>query len=272
VIPVDGDVSIPARAYRPQVPADGPAGAVLWLHGGGWVMGDVEGFDHVCRALCNAAGHAVLSVDYRLAPEHPFPAAVQDAVAAVAWALDEGGARQLRAEPGRLVVGGDSAGGHLAAVAARHHAGALRGQLLVYPALDPARDSAAYREFRDGPLLTDASMQACWAAFLGDADPQDPDASPLRADVGGLPPAWIAVAGIDPLRDDGRRYATALGRAGVPVVLREWDTMSHGFLRWGGVVDAAGELVGWLADGARDALDDTGAPRSHRSHGLRAGG
>jgi len=255
VLPRD-EARVPARLYRPRVPAP-VAGAIVWLHGGGWVMGDLDGFDRVCRALCNAAGHAVLSVDYRLAPECCFPAGVQDADAAVRWARAEG-AQRLGCGADRILVGGDSAGGNLAAVAALHarHDGLppLRGQLLVYPALDPGMAGAAYHQFCDGPGLTRTEMELCWRTYLGAADPADPDAAPLGADVAGAPPAAIALAGIDPLRDDGARYAQRLRDAGVPVELEVYDDMIHGFLRWGGVVDRAHELIRWLADRSRALL------------------
>jgi acetyl esterase/lipase len=242
-----------ARAYRPMVVAE-PLGAVVWLHGGGWMLGDLEGFDHVCRALTLAAGHVVVSVEYRLAPEHPFPAAVQDARRAVAWALGHG-AGQLGYDPERVVAGGDSAGGNLAAGAARRAGAGLRGQLLVYPATDAAMETGSYAEFAGGPMLTRDQMARCYEAYLGGADPSDPEVSPLRCpDLAGAPPAFVAVAGHDPLRDDGLRYAEALRAAGVPVEVRVYDDMVHGFLRWGGVVERAHELVGELGAAARRML------------------
>jgi acetyl esterase len=247
--------ALPARAYWPA--GVEPVGALVWLHGGGWCVGDLEGFDRVCRSLCNAGSAIVVSVDYRLAPEHPFPAAVEDADLAVAWATGHG-ARQLGFDPTRVVVGGDSAGGNLAAVAARHAPGALRAQLLVYPALDPAMDSASYREFEDFAMLTRGAMAFCWRTYIGALDGSrraDPDASPLRAeDLSGVPPAYVAVAGHDVLRDEGIAYARALEAAGVAVTLREFEDMTHGFLRWGGVVDRTRELVEALGEYARARL------------------
>ena len=241
-----------ARAYEPAQRVT-PLGALLWLHGGGWVMGDVEGFDHVCRALANACGRTVVSVDYRLAPEHPFPAAVEDARAAVAWALGPGAA-QLGYDPARVVVGGDSSGGNLAAVAVRHHAERVEAQLLVYPATDAAMASASYAAAAGADVggLTPESMERCYSAYLQGADGADPDVSPLRApDLAGLPPTFVAVADHDVLREDGVAYAEALRAAGVPVVLRHYDDMVHGFLRWGGVVDRATELIGEMGDFTR---------------------
>ncbi len=240
-----------ARAYWP---AEEAVGAFLWLHGGGWYIGDLDGFDRVARSLCNAAGAVVLSVDYRLAPEHRFPAGVEDADLAVAWAAGEGAAL-LGHVPDRLVLGGDSAGGNLAAVAARHRPDALRAQLLVYPLTDAAMGTGSFAEHGDFPMLTAETVAFCWSTYLGDADGADPDASPLRApDLSGVPPAYVAVAGFDVLRDEGIAYARALERAGVPVELRNYEDMSHGFLRWGGTVDRGRELVGELGAYARAAL------------------
>jgi acetyl esterase len=244
---------LPARAYQPKTVE--PVGALIWLHGGGWCIGDLDGFDRVCRSLCNASGATVVSVDYRLAPEHPYPAAVQDAVLAVDWAAGHG-AEQLGFDPARVAIGGDSAGGNLAAVAARHRPDALRAQLLVYPALDAAMDTESHRAFADVPLLTADAVQFCWRTYLGPAaDPDAPDVSPVRAeDLRGVPPAYVAVAGHDVLRDEGIAYAEALRAAGVAVTLREYEDMTHGFLRWGGVVDRARELIAELGEHARGAL------------------
>ena len=232
---------IPARAYTPKCLQDQP-GVLVWLHGGGWLMGDLEGFDHVCRSLANASCQVVVSVDYRLAPEHPFPAAAEDASCAVAWALGHG-AGQLGYDPGRVVVGGDSAGGNLAAVAAAEHGNRLRGLALVYPALDLTMGSPSYDQDAPGPMLTKDEMAACIAAYLRDADPRDPRASPLLGPVAPVPAAFVAVAGHDVLRDDGRRYAERLQAAGIAVEQLDFPDMVHGFLRWGGVVDRTSELV-----------------------------
>jgi acetyl esterase len=239
-----------ARAYWPTVPADA-LGVLVWLHGGGWYVGDIESFDRVTRQLANASGAVCLSVDYRLAPEHPYPAAVRDARAAVAWAAADGAA-QLGTDPARVVVGGDSAGGNLAAVAARHERDALRAQLLAYPALDATMAGDSYREFAAGLMLRAQDMEQCWRTYLGDADRADPDVSPLNAhDLAGVPPAYIAVAGHDVLRDDGLRYADALRAAGVDVTVERYDDMVHSFLRWGGVVERARELIEALGEYAR---------------------
>jgi acetyl esterase len=241
-----------ARAYEP-VQRVTPLGVIVWLHGGGWVMGDLEGFEHVCRALANASGRTVVSVAYRLAPEHPFPAARDDALAAVAWALGHGAA-QLGYDPARVVVGGDSSGGNLAAVAVRHHAERVEAQLLVYPVTDAAMTSASYAAAAGADVggLTPETMARCYAAYLQGADGADPDVSPLRAlDLAGLPPTFVAVADHDVLREDGVAYAEALRAVGVPVELQHYADMVHGFLRWGGVVDRAAELIRAMGDFTR---------------------
>lgn len=235
VFPRPDGGSVRARTYTP-LHGTRVDGRLVWLHGGGWCLGDLEGFDRVCRSLANAGGFEVVSVDYRLAPECPFPAAVQDADAAVAWALERGGP---------VVVGGDSAGGNLAAVAALHARDAVRAQALVYPATDAAMAGESYGG--DQPMLKVSEMEACWAAYRGEADPLDPDLSPLHADLAGLPPALVAVAGADVLRSDGEAYAQALRDAGVDVTVSVYEDMTHGFLRWGGVVDRSRELIGEVA-------------------------
>ena len=243
-----------ARSYRPATACEG-LGAIVWCHGGGWVLGDLEGFEHVCRALANAAGHVVVSVDYRLAPEHPYPAARDDAIAAVGWALGHG-SEQLGFDPARVIVGGDSAGGTLAAVAARHHRDRVAGQLLVYPAVDAGMATASYRDGAGADIggLTPESMERCFQAYLQGADVADPGVSPLRAPLAGLPPALIAVAEHDVLREDGLAYAEALRTAGVAVELLRFDDMIHGFLRWGGMVDRAAELIDAMGAWSRERL------------------
>jgi acetyl esterase len=250
-----GDVRLPARVYAPLHEPETDR-LIVWLHGGGWYVGDIPTFDRVARSLANASGAKVLLVEYRLAPEHHWPVQVGDADATVAWARSPAGAQQLAIDPGEVVLGGDSAGGQLAIVAARHartdgHP-PLRALLLAYPALDPTLTSESYRSFADGPMLTRADMQRCWSLYLDGRGAGDPDAAPLLAsDHDGLPPTWVAVAELDPVRDDGLRLADALSAAGVPVQRRTFDGLVHGFLRWGGVVDAAGELLAWFGDAAR---------------------
>ena len=250
----EDDGRVVARAYWPTIAAQS-AGTIVWFHGGGWCVGDLDGFDRVARQIANASGHLCLSVDYRLAPEDPHPAAVQDASAAVAWASGPG-AQQLGTDPGRVVVGGDSAGGNLAAVAARHHASRLRAQILVYPATDARMAGESYREHAEFKALPADAMGFCWKTYMAGADGEHPDVSPLRAtDLARVPPALVAVAGYDVLRDDGVAYAEALRAAGVPVQVERYEDMPHGFVRWGGIVERGGELVRSLSAFARTALD-----------------
>jgi acetyl esterase len=246
---------VPARAYWPREPAT-PLGTVVWLHGGGWYLGDLDGIDRVVRALANAAGAVCLSVDYRLAPEHPFPAALQDVRAALAWASGPG-AERLGTDPARVCVGGDSAGANLAAAVARAAAATVRLQLLVYPALDATMSGASYRRLFADPILSAADMERCWGLYLGDsaAAAADPDASPLAAtDLAAAAPALVAVAGHDVLRDDGLAYAEALRAAGVEVEVVDYPDMAHGFIRWGGVVERTRELIETLGAAARAAI------------------
>jgi acetyl esterase/lipase len=227
-----GDV--PVRVFRPA-DAAAPAGVVAYFHGGGWCIGSIASFDTLCRALANASGAIVASVGYRLAPEHPFPAAVEDAHAVVRWLGRH--ADEVGGDPARLAVAGDSAGGNLAAVVARRarDAGAppLRLQALIYPVTDAGNATASYRESAEGYGLTAASMRRWWRIYLDGADASHPDCSPLRArDLSGLPPAYVLTVDRDVLRDEGELYARALEAAGVPVTLRRYDDAVHGFFRW----------------------------------------
>jgi len=224
---------VPVRVYRPQ--GLGPLPVVAWFHGGGWVVGSLDGFDPLCRAIANAAGAVVVSVGYRLAPEHPFPAALEDAEAVARWLGEH--AAELGGDSDRLALAGDSAGGNLATVVARRQPGLARFQALVYPVCDGARDTASYHELRDGYGLTAPEMARFFERYLNGAPPLHPDVSPLRAeDLSGLPPAYILSCEYDVLRDEAEAYARALEAAGVPVVLRRWDGVVHGFLRWSGAV------------------------------------
>jgi acetyl esterase len=256
LVVASGEARLPARLYAPQHFPETDR-LLVWLHGGGWIVGDIPTFDRVARTLANASGLKVLLVEYRLAPEHHWPVQIGDADAVVGWARSAAGSAQLAIDPARVVLGADSAGGQLAVVAARHARSdglpGLRALLLAYPALDPSLGSESYMSFAEGPMLTRADMERCWGLYLDGAGAGDPDAAPLLAtDWDGLPPAWIAVAGQDPLRDDGLALAGVLRDAGVPVESRVFEDMVHGFARWGGVVDAARELLVWLAAGARE--------------------
>ena len=236
---------IPARLYRPA--GHGPLPLLVYFHGGGWVLGGLASHDNVCRSLVNGAGCAVLAIDYRLAPEHRFPAAVDDCYAATVWAAANAAA--LGCDPKRIGVGGDSAGGNLAAVISQiaHDRGtpALRFQLLVYPATDAAYDTASYRENATGYFLELEGMRWFYDHYLdGVADRSDPRASPLRArDLRGLPPALVITAEFDPLRDEGEAYAGRLREAGVPVTLHRYDGMIHGFFAMGPLLDQGKQAV-----------------------------
>jgi acetyl esterase len=249
--------SIPVRVYRPSERTDLPV--LVYLHGGGWAICSLETHDASCRQLANDAGCMVVSVDYRLAPEHPFPAAPEDCYAALTWTAEN--AASLGGDPRRLAVGGDSAGGNLSAVVslmARDRKGPrLCHQLLVYPVTDHAFDTDSYRENADAPILTREIMQGFWSYYLSRAeDGRHPYASPLRAeDVSGLPPAHVITAEYDPLRDEGEAYARRLSDAGVPVVQRRFDGMVHGFFGFGELIDVAREAVDDATRELRHAFD-----------------
>ncbi|MGC1164827.1 MAG: alpha/beta hydrolase [Solirubrobacterales bacterium] len=225
---------LPARFYVPGgLPDATPAPLVVYFHGGGWVIGDLDTHDGVCRFLAAAAGVKVLAVDYRLAPEYPFPAAVEDAWAGFAWALAN--AAELGVDPARIAVGGDSAGGNLAAVVsllARAGGGQMPAmQLLIYPPTDSAGDLPSRRLFREGYLLTKNDMDTFERFYLPPGtDATDPRVSILLApDLRGLPPAYVATAGFDPLRDEGEAYALRMREAGVQVALRRHPGLIHSF-------------------------------------------
>jgi acetyl esterase len=227
------------RIYTPY--GTGPFPVLVYLHGGGWVIGNLEAYDATCRALTNAAGCIVVALEYRLAPEHKFPAALEDCYAATCWVAANTAA--IGGDPRRIAIGGDSAGGNLTAVVsqmARDRGGpALVYQLLVYPVTNYGYDTASYRENADGYLLTRDAMVWFWNHYLRTAaDGDNPLASPLRAnDLRGLPPAMVLTAEFDPLRDEGEAYAMRLQEAGVPVTLKRYAGMIHGFFSLGAVLD-----------------------------------
>jgi acetyl esterase len=246
---------IPVRAYVPRGGA-APYPVIVWLHGGGWMLGSIETYRAPVRRLANASGAIVLSVEYRLAPEHPYPAAVDDALAAVRWAASEAVAR-VGGDPARVAVAGDSAGGNLAAVAARRLRDDvdLRLQALVYPVTDAGVNTPSYGEFGDRFGLTALTMKRFWDVYLDGADGSDPDASPLRdPDLAGVAPAWVMTADHDVLRDEGEAYAAALEGDGVPVELRRWPGTIHGFIRWQETGKTARDGVDALAAALRAAL------------------
>jgi acetyl esterase/lipase len=244
---------IPARHYRPATAE--PTPLLVFYHGGGWTIGDLDTHDALCRLTCRDADVHVLSVDYRLAPEHPAPAAVDDAYAAFRWAHEHAG--DLGAIPDKLAIGGDSAGGNLAAIVsqlARDDGGPTPVlQWLLYPRTDFTAKTRSLSLFAEGFLLTKRDMDWFETQYLGDSDlePTDPRISPLLAEsLSGLPPALIATAGFDPLRDEGDRYAAALRAAGTPVDLRSMGSLTHGFANLfplgGGSAVATTELISAL--------------------------
>ncbi len=244
---------IPARHYRPANPETAPL--LVFYHGGGWVSGDLDAYDAVCRLICRDAEIHVLSVGYRLAPEHPAPAGLDDAFTAFRWAVEH--TADLGASSGKVAVGGDSAGGNLAAVVsqlARADGGPAPAlQWLIYPRTDLTAQTRSHTLFADGLLLTKHDIEWFEANLLDGSDlqPSDPRVSPLLAeDLSGLPPAVIAVAGFDPLRDEGERYAMALRAAGNQVDFRSMGSLTHGFINLfplgGGSAAATTELISAL--------------------------
>jgi acetyl esterase len=232
---------IPIRVYDPN--QKNAASALIYFHGGGWVLGGLDSHDHVCRALANSVPCTVFSVDYRLAPEHKFPAAVEDSWAATAWIA--GHAPELRIDPARIAVGGDSAGGNLAAVVsqrAREHGGPhLVLQLLIYPATDMRMTMPSIDENADAPILSKGAMHWFVNHYLnGEAERANPLASPLLAgDLSGLPPAFMITAECDPLRDEGEAYGELLRRHGVRADIHRYDGMPHGFFSMTAGLDTA---------------------------------
>jgi acetyl esterase len=253
---VDRAGNIPIRIYRPGLSAE-PIAVEVYFHGGGWVVGDLDSHDAICRAVANRAGCVVVSVDYRLAPESPYPAALEDAYAATRWVADH--AASIGADPYRLAVGGDSAGGNLATAVcllARERGGpAIALQILVYPVIDGGCATGSYEEFAQDFSLERDDMLWYWDQYLGDQDRLQPLVSPLRAtDLGGLPPALIITAGYDPLRDEGEAYAQRLREAGVPTTLTRYDGVIHGFLGMLGVVDESQQAIEQVAHALRTRL------------------
>ena len=237
---------VPIRTYRPGTP--GPHPTVVFFHGGGFVIGDLETHDDHARLLCRDVDAVVVSVDYRLAPETPFPGGYDDCLAAYRWVVEH--AADLGGDVARLAVAGDSAGGNLAAavaLAARDAGSPLRAQLLLYPAVDfvPGTDHRSRVENASGYLLTAEDMRWFGDHYLSDvAHAEDPRASVLKApDLSGAAPAVVATAEYDPLRDEGEAYATALEAAGVPVVRRRYDGLIHGFFGLGPVSPACAAAV-----------------------------
>ncbi len=238
-----GDLAV--RLYWPH--GTGAAPLLVYFHGGGWATGDLDTHDYLCKLLCKHAGCIVASVAYRLAPESPYPAAVEDAYAATVWAAAN--AVELGADPQKLAVGGDSAGGNLAAVVsllARDRSGpAIAYQLLIYPVTDRNFETASYRENATGLMLWREDMVHYWNLYLGDgATGEEPTASPLRApDLSNLPPALVITAEYDPLRDEGELYADRLLAAGNDVIVRRYRGVVHGFFNRAAQLDCGKAAV-----------------------------
>ncbi|MBG6078685.1 acetyl esterase [Rubrivivax gelatinosus] len=253
------DAGLALRLYRP---AEGVLALLVYFHGGGWTIGDLDTHDVVCRTLALASGCAVLSVDYRLAPEHRFPAAVDDAVAAVRWARRE--AVALGVDPARVAVGGDSAGGNLAAVAAiaaRDAHDPLAAQLLIYPVTDMRAVAPSHATNGQGYLLTNDSIAWFRSHYVPDeASWTDWRASPLLApDLSRLPRALVITAGYDPLRDEGLQYADALSAAGNRVQYVGFERQIHGFVTMGRVLDEAHTALALAGGFLREALASVAA-------------
>ncbi len=249
---------VPVRLYRPFAGQHALLPVVVFYHGGGWVVGGLESHDHVCRQLAADSGAVVIAVDYRLAPEHKFPAAFDDAVAAARWVAAS--AAELDIDASRIALAGDSAGGNLVAATAL----ALRDegwpriklQVLIYPSVDFTADNASLRDNATGYLLTRAAMEQFIDWYLPSRIARsDPHASPqLAADHSGLPSAWIAATEFDPLRDEAERYAETLKRAGVAVEFTCYAGMIHGFARMGGRIDAALTVLADISMALKRAL------------------
>ncbi|UTD29530.1 alpha/beta hydrolase [Bradyrhizobium sp. WD16] len=248
-IAVEGDepdVVVPVRAYWPAGTKKGEKQpAIVFAHAGGWCLVSLEAYDNPCRALANATGCVVVSVGYRLAPEHPYPVPLEDFYRAFCWVADHAG--ELGIDGHRIAIAGDSAGGNLAAAVAllaRDRRGpSIAHQLLFYPAVDTDLDTASYEEFADGYYLTRDTMRFCWDAYLGGQMSTPPlYAATLRADVSGLPPATIMVNEYDPLRSEGEAYARKLQEGGVPAKLILLQGMVHACMHMLGVAPAAKAL------------------------------
>ena len=254
-VPGDGGL-IPVRIYRPS--GASPLPALIYFHGGGFVLGGLDMVDRTCRALANGSGCIVISVDYRLAPEHPFPAAADDAFAATQFVAEHGA--DFGVDPSLIAVGGDSAGGNLATVVAlraRDAGGpALAFQLLVYPLVDfTDHDSGSMRDYAEGHFLTTPIMDYFADHYLPPGvDRRQPWVSPLHGNLAGLPPAFVLTAECDPLRDQGEAYARRLQDAGVTATLKRYDGMFHPFFGLGGVIDGAREAVADAAAALKTAL------------------
>jgi len=251
-----------ARVYTPASARGREAPGLVWFHGGGFVIGSIESHDGVCRAIASRAGVIVVSVDYRLAPEHRFPAALEDALAATRWVLEHGSS--LGIDPQAVAVGGDSAGGNLSAVIAQMFRHELRRpvfQLLLYPATDCTRSMASHRHFGEGLLLTERSIDWFTENYLPAKSLEtDPRASPLfTTNLAGLAPALVLTAGFDPIRDDGRAYAEKMRAAGVEVEHVCAEGSVHGFMNMTAGLPEAADMLELVAARLREALSSAAA-------------
>jgi acetyl esterase len=245
---------LPIRIYRPR---DALRAALVYFHGGGWVVGSLDGADDTCRRLANRGRVVVISVGYRLAPETKFPGPVEDAYAAVRWVVD--GAADLRVDPDKIAVGGSSAGGNLAAAAALvardRHGPKTAFQLLTVPVMELSSRAASHREFAEGYGLTAADMEWYGRHYVRtEADANDPYASVVRADLHGLPPAFVITAECDPLRDDGEEYAKRLAELGIAARHKRYAGMFHGFMGFPGALPEAAEAFEDAGAALREAL------------------
>jgi len=245
---------VPVRIYTPVGKTGTVTPACVYFHGGGWVIGDLDTHDELCRVLANESGARVLSVDYRLAPEHKFPAAYEDALAALVWAEREAGS--LKINPNRLAVAGDSAGGNLAAVVAqgfKREGRSLAAQILIYPCTQFLKMAPTQLRVPEGYMVTQAAQDFFIRQYLGDkANVRDWRASPLITDdLAGLAPAYVVTAGFDPLLDEGKAYADKLAACGVPTTYREYRDQVHGFFNMTAVLKSARAAITdaglWLA-------------------------
>ena len=247
---------MPVRIYRPSLVGGLPVCA--FFHGGGWALGNLDTHDRVARDLAAFSGAVVVAVDYRLAPEDPFPAAYDDCLGVTRRLLEDGAGLDI--DRTRVAVAGDSAGGSLAAVACQQLRGVGSGivhQVLIFPATDAASvgENASYREFGEGYFLTIPDIAHLVRSYAGDTDPADVRISPLRAtDLSGLPPATVLTAECDPLRDEGEAYARHLEQAGVEVTARRFDGQIHTFISLGGIIDDANVARSWLGERLREAF------------------
>ena len=244
-------LGVRCRLYKPHEGND--MGLLVFLHGGGWVIGSLESHDGVCRSLANQSGHAVLAVEYRLAPEDPFPAGLEDCIRATLWAHQNAG--DLGIDPTRIAVGGDSAGGNLAAVVAQLQPVPLVFQALIYPVTDGTCDRPSMTENAEGYLLSRNAMDWFHEHYTVTVeDLSDPRYSPIFSDLAGAPPAVVVTAGFDPLRDQGNAYAAKLVEAGVDVDHMEYAGMFHGFFSMDAGLNVASEAQDQVAAALKDAF------------------